>query len=227
MKKEILGFKKEKTGEISLIKELTDKKNCNGSIYYKVLNENANIHIGTAFKKNRALVSGGGAKPWKQKHTGRARAGTRRSPIWVGGGVTFGNQRKNYKFRLPKNIKRVSMLSLFNIKFNQDLVTIIDNIKLNTPRIKEFSTLVKNLINLKKSSIFVVNEIDDNLKKASRNINTIKIVSIKRLVLKDFLNKSRIFMTKDAVEYLNNLKFKITKRKDLKDKEIKEKKEGN
>ncbi len=220
MKKEILGFKKEKIGEISLIKELTDKKNRSSNIYYKVLNENANIHIGTAFKKNRTLVSGGGAKPWKQKHTGRARAGTRRSPIWVGGGVTFGNQRKNYKFKLPKNIKRISMLSLFNIKFNQDLVTIIDNIKLNTPRIKEFSALVKNLINLEKSSILVVNEIDDNLKKASRNIDTIKIISIKRLVLKGFLNKNRIFMTKDAVEYLNNLKVKIGKNK-LKKKENK------
>ena len=228
MKKEILGFNKEKTGEIDLVKELSDENTKSGSFYYKYANENSNSHIGTVFKKNRALVRGGGAKPWRQKHTGRARAGTRRSPIFVGGGVTFGNQRRNYKFRLPRKIKYHGIIALFNLKFKQDLITIISEIKLSDPRVKEFMKLVKNLIDFNKNVILVVKDIDDNLKKATRNIKTIKLLSIKRLVIRDFINNNNIFISKDAVGYLNSLssKFrksdKIKNKKDIKMKDSKE-----
>lgn len=221
MKKEILGFNKQKIGEINLGKNFTDSNLSHESIYYKVMNENANIHIGTAFKKNRTLVNGGGAKPWRQKGMGRARAGTKRSPIFKGGGVAFGNQRKKYKFKLPGNIKKVSLLSIFKIKFDQDLVTVIDNFILKTPRIKEFNDLVKNVINIKEKSILVVADTDENMCKAIRNIENIKLVSVKRIVLRDFLNDHKIFVTKDAVEYLNNLDMKISSKKKEK-KEVKE-----
>lgn len=218
MKKEILGFNKEKAGEIDLARELSDDNVKSGSIYYKYTNENFNMHIGTVFKKNRTLVRGGGAKPWRQKHTGRARAGSRRSPIFVGGGVTFGNQRRNYKFHLPRKIKYLSIVALFNMKFKQDLITIISDIKLNAPRVKEFMKLVKNLIDFNKNVILVVKEIDDNLKKATRNIKTIKLLSVKRLVIRYFINNNNIFVSKDAIEYLNSSCSKLRKSDKIKDK---------
>ncbi|MBU1078334.1 MAG: 50S ribosomal protein L4 [Spirochaetes bacterium] len=216
MKKDILGFQKQKVGEVELVKALTDEGIQMGSIYYKLVNENANIHIGTAFKKNRALVSGGGKKPWKQKHMGRARSGSNTSPVWVGGGRTFGNQRKNYKFQLPSNLKKISVISLFNIKFRQDMITVIDNIKLDTPRVKEFKDLFKNLADLKDRFIVVVLDKDDNLKKASGNIKNVGVYSIKRIIIRKFLNNNRIFITKDAIEYLNKLKVKINISKEKK-----------
>ncbi len=228
MKKVVLGFNKEKVDEIELTKELSDGDVKFGIIYYKYINENSNVHIGTAFKKNRALVRGGGAKPWRQKHTGRARAGSRRSPIFVGGGVTFGNQRKNYKFHLPKKIKRNSIKSLFNMKIRQDMVTIIDNIKLDAPQVKEFKKLMKNLIDFEKKVVLIVKEADDNLKKAVRNIDTIKLLSVKRLVIRDMINNKHIFISKDAMEYLNTISSrlkridKIEKGEDVKNENTKE-----
>lgn len=205
MKKNILGFNKQKIGEITLVKELVDEKISQGCLYYKYLNENSNMHIGTAFKKNRSLVAGGGAKPWRQKGTGRARAGTRSSCIFVHGGQAFGNQRKKYKFHLPRKIKKKGIIILFNIKFKQDLITIIDNIKLKTEKLKEFTDLVKNLIDLKEKVILLVNRIDENLKKAVRNIENITLMSITRPVVRNFINNKKIFITRDAAEYLNTV----------------------
>ena len=203
MKKEIIGFNKEKKGEITLVKELIDNDVNMGSIYYKFINENCNIHIGTAFRKNRSLVNGGGAKPWKQKGTGRARAGTRRSPVFVGGGVAFGNQRKNYKFKLPRKIKYTGVIALFNTKFKMNLISIVENIQLNSPKVSEFVKLVKNIINFNKKIVLIVKDIDENLKKAVRNIKKLKLLSIKRIIIRDLINDKQIYITKDAIEYLN------------------------
>ncbi len=205
MKIKILGFNKEKAGEIELVKELVDDKINTGCLYYKYINENSNIHPGTAFKKNRALVSGGGAKPWRQKGTGRARAGTRRSCIFTGGGLSFGNQRKKYKFRLPRKIKVNGITTLFNLKFKQDLVIIINNIKLETPKCRDLKSLLKNLIVPEEKVILVVKDAEENLCMAVRNIKNITFQPVKRLIVRNFINDRKIFMTKDAAEYLNLL----------------------
>lgn len=211
MKKEVLGFNKQKIGEINLGKELTNDEIKQDCLYYKYTNENSNIHIGTAFKKSRALVRGGGVKPWKQKGTGRARAGSKRSPIFRGGGVIFGNQRKNYKFHLPWKIKYKGILTLFNIKFKQNRITIIDEIKLNSPRFKEFKNLFINFSKFNEKIIIVVNDIDENLRKAVRNVENIQLVSIKRMVIRNLINDYKIFITREAVEYLNTLNTRVKK----------------
>ncbi|MDD5066534.1 MAG: 50S ribosomal protein L4 [bacterium] len=205
MKQQILNFKKEKVSEITLNEDLSSPDVKLGSLYYKVMSENANIHQGTVFKKSRALVSGGGRKPYQQKHTGRARQGSIRAPHYKGGGRAFGNQRKNYKFQLPVEVKRNSRLALFNLKFKQDLVSIIEDFKTDSVKVKDFIKQFKNLINFKEDNILIVLDVPGNLKKAVRNIPTVKLMSVKRIKVIDLLSDHKIFMTKSAAEYLNKL----------------------
>ncbi len=206
MKKEIVNLKNTKISEIELNEKLTSDTIQTGSLYYKWLNENANIHPGNAFKKSRALVRGGGRKPYQQKHTGRARQGSIRAPHYKGGGRAWGNQYKNYKFNLPTALKRNALISIFNIKFKQNLITLIENFNIKTPSVNEFLELFKNLVDVQKEKIIlIILEGDKNLSMAIRNLNAITLMSIKRMKIIPLLNKNKIFMTKDAVEYLNTL----------------------
>jgi len=218
MNKDIIGFKNKKIGEIKLDPNLTKKDLPTGCLYYKFLNENANIHIGTAFKKNRSLVRGGGAKPWRQKHTGRARAGSRRSPVFVGGGVTFGGQIKNYKFVLPKKIKARALVVLFNLKFRNNKINVIDDIKLDSFKTKEFINLTKKLISLNEKCILIVKNIDEKLLKSTRNLKHIRLIDVTRIPIRELVNNLPIFITKSAVEYLNEFSKKV----DFKDKKKEE-----
>jgi len=218
MNKDIIGFNNEKIGEIKLDPNLTKKDLPTGCLYYKFLNENANIHIGTAFKKNRSLVRGGGAKPWRQKHTGRARAGSRRSPVFVGGGVTFGGQIKNYKFVLPKKIKARALVVLFNLKFRNNKINVIDDIKLDSFKTKEFINLTKKLISLNEKCILIVKNIDEKLLKSTRNLKHIRLIDVTRIPIRELVNNLPIFITKSAVEYLNEFSKKV----DFKDKKKEE-----
>ena len=207
MKKDILGFNNEKIGEIDLKKDLIADDLKTGSLYYKIINENANIHLGNAFKKTRATVSGGGRKPYRQKGTGRARQGSIRAPHYRKGGNAFGGQRKVYKFKLPEKIKKNALIILFNIKFRQNLITIIDDIKLNTPRVKDIVNLLEKIVNLKKERInLIVLDKDDNLNNAVKNIKNVNLIPLKRIKLVSLLNSNKIFITQSAMKFINEIK---------------------
>lgn len=208
MNKDILNLKGEKTGQITLSEPLSRSDVKLGSLYYRVISENSNIHQGTVFKKSRALVRGGGRKPYQQKHTGRARQGSIRAPHYKGGGRAFGNQRKNYKFRLPEGLRRHSLLVLFNQKFRQDYITLIEDFKLKTPKAREFGELFRKFIKEPEKTVLVVLEPDENLKRAAANRADVEVFSVKRIRAVDLLHKKRVLMTKSAAEYLNALEVK-------------------
>ncbi len=175
------------------------------SIYYKVISENANIHIGTATTKGRSQVRGGGRKPWRQKHTGRARHGSIRSPIWRGGGVAFGNQRKNYKFQLPLTLKKKALLSFIKLKVERNELKVIDDFTVDTPKSKSLLNKIANLLPEKGKVVFIVDKLNDEMKKAVSNIKNIEIVSVKRLVLRKLIDIKNIYITKEAIEYINSI----------------------
>ena len=161
--------------------------------------EQSNSRQATAKTKVRHEVSGGGKKPWRQKGTGRARAGTTRSPIWVGGGTVFGpvgNQ--NYKISQNKKEHNLALRSALSLKAKEGLV-VVDEIKFADKKTKEF---VKMLDALKVGNkvLVVVNEIDENTFAASRNVGYCKVVTSDNVSVLDLLNVDTLVMSKASVK---------------------------
>ena len=161
--------------------------------------EQSNSRQATAKTKVRHEVSGGGKKPWRQKGTGRARAGTTRSPIWVGGGTVFGpvgNQ--NYKISQNKKEHNLALRSALSLKAKEGLV-VVDEIKFADKKTKEF---VKMLDALKVGNkvLVVVNEIDENTFAASRNVGYCKVVTSDNISVLDLLNVDTLVMSKASVK---------------------------
>ena len=161
--------------------------------------EQANQRQATAKTKVRHEVSGGGKKPWRQKGTGRARAGSSRSPVWVGGGTVFGpvgNQ--NYTLSQNKKEHQLALRSALSLKTPKDLV-VVDEIKFDSKKTKDF---VKMLDALKVSTkaLVVVSEIDENLFASGRNVDYARIVTPDNVSVYDLLNVDKLVMSKDAVK---------------------------
>lgn len=159
---------------------------------------------GTADTKTRKEVRGGGAKPYRQKGTGRARAGTRRSPLWVGGGIIFGPHPRDYSIKLPKKVRRIAVRSAIAEKISTNALKIIDSISFEKPSTKEFVKILNNLgINEKTLVILTDDEYRDgkaNAVKSMRNIPFIDILSCNGLNLYSVLNCRTVLITKSAME---------------------------
>jgi large subunit ribosomal protein L4 len=160
----------------------------------------ANQRQGTAKRKGRSEVRGGGAKPWRQKGTGLARAGTNTSPIWVGGGRAFPPQMRDYRIAIPKKLKKLALASALSSKARENRITILDQISVEVPKTKIMVELL-NKLDLSGSKIILLFEgIDDNLCKSGRNI---KGLVFKRACLVnpfDLLNSDFLVMTRKALE---------------------------
>lgn len=148
-------------------------------VHEAVLMYRANIRVGSASVKTRDEVRGGGRKPWRQKGTGRARAGSIRSPIWRGGGITFGPHPKDYYYRLPKRALKGALRSVINDRINENKIIILDKFELASHKTKDFIKILKKLkLNFNNEKILiVVNSIDEKLKKASNNLKKIDVIN--------------------------------------------------
>ncbi|NSW74034.1 50S ribosomal protein L4 [bacterium] len=154
---------------------------------------------GTASTKNRAMVKASGKKPFKQKGTGNARAGTRTSPIWRGGGVIFGPSPKDWSFSVPKKIKKLALNNALVYKLNEKNVHLIDSFELKDSKTKNLSNKLKNM-NLGKKILIVNKEENTNLELSSRNLLNVKVVSPEGLNVYDLLNSNSILIHKDSID---------------------------
>lgn len=136
----------------------------------------ANQRQGTHATKTRAMVSGGGRKPWRQKHTGRARHGSIRSPLWRKGGIVFGPQPRDYYIKLPKKMKDTALFKALTLKYNDKEVLLLDKIELLRPKTKDMVEILKNLELADKSVLFVLPEKDENILLSARNIPYVGVV---------------------------------------------------
>ncbi len=169
-------------------------------LYETVINYRANQRQGTASTKTRGEVRGGGRKPWRQKGTGRARAGSTRSPIWKGGGTTFGPRPRDYSYRLPKKAKKTALKSALSMKLAEKQLLIVDALKLKEPKTKEFLALTKKL---KLDSALIVDIHDNkNLFLAARNIPKTKVIDVGQVTVYDVLNHNWLVLTKKAFDSL-------------------------
>lgn len=171
----------------------------NKAVLYQVIKMyEANKRRGTAATKTRAAVSGGGRKPWKQKGTGRARAGSTRSPLWKGGGVVFGPHPRSYSYSVPQKIRREALRASLNSKYNEEAMLVLDELKVDKPKTKEFKKILDSL-KLNGKTLFVLDKIDDNLRLASRNLNEVALKSADSLNALDVLNFKKLVLTKAAL----------------------------
>ncbi len=154
---------------------------------------------GTASTKTRGEISGGGKKPWRQKGTGRARAGTNRSPIWTGGGTIFGPKPRSYAFSLPKKMRKAALRSVLTAKLKDDQLTVIDKIELDAPKTKIFAEVVKTIGWEAEKVLFVTPEKDETLLRSSRNLYRVMVLPIEGLNVYDLLRFDRLVVLEAAV----------------------------
>ena len=168
-----------------------------GIIHQLVVTYMANARAGTRAQKTRSEVSGGGIKPWKQKGTGRARAGTIRSPIWRSGGVTFAAKQQDYSKKLNKKMYASGMRCILSELARQERLLIVDEINIDQPKTKLVSDMLKN--KGLSSVLFVLAAEDKNLHLASRNIHKVDVCTAYEIDPVSLLSYENVCMTKDAV----------------------------
>jgi large subunit ribosomal protein L4 len=177
-----------------------------GVIHEAVVNFLANQRQGTHATKTKGLVSGGGKKPWRQKHTGRARSGSIRSPLWRGGGIVFGPQPRDYSYNIPKKMKRLALMAAFQKKLSAGEIIVVNNFAIEKPRTKEMISILKNLGLNDKSVLIVLPEKNDTVELSARNIPGVGIVKVSDITTYDVVAFNVLLMTKEAVARLEEIK---------------------
>jgi large subunit ribosomal protein L4 len=203
MKVDVYNQKGEKIGTTLLPKDVFGVSLSPDLIYQAALSLMANQRKATAHAKDRSEVRGGGRKPWRQKGTGRARHGSRRSPIWKGGGVTFGPTKDRvFKKKINRKMKRKALLMVLSAKAKDNLLILLDKIKLDKAKTREISEIFKKLPCKEKKSLLILPAMDKNIIIAARNIPEIKAVQAKDLNLLDLLSFKCLVMPKEAIKII-------------------------
>ena len=173
-------------------------------IWESVVRQNASERRGTHKAKNRALVSGGGKKPYKQKGTGRAQAGSTRSPLWRHGGTVFPPQPRSYEYDLPKKVERGALKAAIMAKLQDNAIVVVDELKASEKKTKATAALLKRL-GATSRTLVVDARLDDNFLVSARNIAGITVVASGRLTARDVMNTTRIIATRAAIERLQEV----------------------
>ena len=173
-------------------------------IYYAINNELANKRVGTACTKDRSEVHGSNAKPYRQKGTGNARRGDKKSPITRGGGVIFGPKPRAYSFTLPKKVKRLAMKFILSQKAQDDRLTIVEDFTVESGKTKDLAAILKNFIKDEYRTVIVLKDDDAMIKRAGNNIPTISFLSYNRLRAHDLFYGQKIIMLESAAKNLSD-----------------------
>jgi large subunit ribosomal protein L4 len=197
-KADILDIKGAKVGEVEIKDEVWNVEVKPYLIHDVVVMQLANRRRGTSSTKTRSDVSGGSKKPYRQKGTGRARAGSSTSPLWPGGGVVFGPHPRDYRMSLPKKVKKSALRSALSQRYQEANVKFLDKLVLDGISTKGFNGIVK-LLNLTKP-LFVVSEKDEMVEKSARNIPYVKILRAEGLNVYDIIRHDQFVVTLDALK---------------------------
>lgn len=196
----IVSQRNEPVGEFVLPAEVFAQPVRRHLLYETVKMQDANRRAGTAATKTRAFVSGGGKKPWRQKGTGRARAGSSRSPLWVGGATIFGPQPRDYSYRIPASARRAALASALVLKAREGKLVIVDKIELDAPKTKLVAKLMSDLRIT--SGLIIVPVKNDALERAARNLPKVKVLRAEGANVRDLLRFEHLIVTPEAVSAL-------------------------
>ncbi len=172
-------------------------------VYQAVRIFRANQRQGTAKSKERSEVSGGGKKPWRQKGRGTARAGSSRSPLWVGGGTVFGPRPRDYRMRFPIKMRQIARKSAYSMKAADGQVRIVDDIQITEPKTRQMMNILKALKLDSTKTLLLTSEYDRNLWLASRNIPTLRVLEANKATTYDLLNNQVLLIQKSALDVID------------------------
>jgi large subunit ribosomal protein L4 len=200
MKVDVLNIENKKTETMDLPDRIFKVK-WNPELVKQVLHvQTSNRHHPWAHTKDRSEVRGGGKKPWAQKHTGRSRHGSSRSPLWVGGGTTFGPRNdRDYSRKINKKMKQAALFSILSEKLKEGALKIVDTMALDKPKTKSASLMVRNIFKLNSSTVVVPAKKNRNMKLAARNIPKVKVLSSNALNVSDSMNHKNVLFEKEAM----------------------------
>ena len=165
--------------------------------------QTASRRAGTASTKEKGEVRGGGKKPWKQKGTGRARAGSIRSPLWPGGGTVFGPHPRDYSYRLPKSARQAALRSALAQKYREQRLTIVDRIELPELKTKHFVAFLAAL-EIADTALVVLDAADERIERAARNLKNVKVLRAEGLNVYDLLRYHQLIVTRAALDAITS-----------------------
>ena len=197
---DVVNTSAEKVAEIEVKDELFAVEVKPAILHDVVCMQRANRRGGNASTKTRGKVRGGGAKPWRQKGTGRARAGTKNSPIWRGGGVTFGPRPRDYSYKLPKKVRRLALRMALSARMNEGNLVIVDQFNMEAPRTREFVGVMKTFDF--DNCLVVADTENENVQLSARNAVGFKVLPVAGLNVYDILKYSKLMLMQSSLEQL-------------------------
>ena len=171
-------------------------------IYYAINNELANKRVGTACTKTRSEVHGSNAKPYKQKGTGHARRGDKKSPINVGGGTIFGPKPRDFGFELPKKVKRLAMKSILSLQAQSDRLTVVEDFTVESGKTKDLLKVLNNFAKDERT-VVILKDDDAKIKQAGRNLHNVYFLAFNRLRAHDLFYGRKVIMLESAAKNLS------------------------
>jgi large subunit ribosomal protein L4 len=204
MNVDVVNNQNEKVGTLELSDELFGGRVAGHLVWESVVHSNAAERRGTHMTKNRALVSGTGKKPWRQKGTGRARVGEARNPLWRKGGTVFGPQPRSYDYRVPKKVERGALRAALAGKLAAGAVVVVEALAVETVKTKAAVEMLKRL-GADGKALLVDVKADEKLALAVRNVDGVSMVECGRLTARDVADGGRVVMTRAALERLQEV----------------------
>jgi large subunit ribosomal protein L4 len=201
MQIDVVNSNNEKVGALELSDDVFGGTVKTDLIWSAVVQENASERRGTHATKNRALVSGSGKKPWRQKGTGRARVGEIRNPLWRKGGTVFGPMPRSYAYELPKKVRRGALAAALAQKLGDGAVIVVDRLESSDSKTKTTAELLKRLGATGKTLVIDVTP-DQGFARSARNLAGVSLVAANRVTARDVIDTSRVVATKQALEKL-------------------------
>jgi large subunit ribosomal protein L4 len=196
----VLNIKNEKVGEIELNEKVFDLAVKEHLLHDVVKMQLAGRRAGTACTKTRIEVSGGGKKPWRQKGTGRARSGSNTSPVWRGGGVSFGPKPRDFSIKLNRKVKKQALAMAMSARNQEGNLIILDDFTLDAIKTKEFVNVMK-VLDIE-NGLIITENINDNVNRSSRNVQGFKVLSTAGVNVYDILLHKKLILVKPAIDDL-------------------------
>lgn len=192
------------TGEIELNDIVFGAEFNEAVVHQAIVMQLANQRQGTSATKTRGMVRGGGRKPWKQKGTGRARCGSNRSPVWVGGGTTFGPQPRSYAKKMPRKARRLALCCALSAKVAAEELVVIEGLTFDAPKTKNVVALLKAFEAADKKALLITDG-NENVELSARNLPKVTTITNMGLNCYDILNSGKVFLAKEVVEKIEEV----------------------
>lgn len=193
------------TGEIELNDQVFGVEFNEAVVHQAIVMQLANQRQGTSATKTRGMVRGGGRKPWKQKGTARARCGSTRSPIWVGGGTTFGPQPRSYAKKMPRKARRLALCCALSAKVAAGEMVVVEGLAFDAPKTKNVVAMLGAFDAADKKALIITNGDNVNVELSARNMPKVTAISNMGLNCFDILNSNKVFLDKEIVEQIEEV----------------------